>query len=60
MRIYRADPGSHSDVYYIFQIRADGKDAPWLLGRRNRDPGKPKRLTRETFEQAICSQFLAS
>jgi hypothetical protein len=58
IKLRRSDSGARAEDYFIFKIIADGEDAPWRIARRTKNPGRPKVLALQSFEEAICAQLL--
>jgi hypothetical protein len=58
IKLRRSDTASRPEPYFIYKLASDGEHGPWRITRRTHNPGKPKPLILETFEEAICTLFL--
>ncbi|WP_158801680.1 MULTISPECIES: hypothetical protein [unclassified Acidisoma] len=58
IKMRRTDNASRPDPFFIYKLASDGEEGPWRITRRTHNPGKPKPLVLETFEEAICTLFL--
>ena len=59
IKLKRADNLSRAEDYFIYKLVSEGENARWFIARRSRNAGKPRPLSSETFEEAVCTLFLA-